>query len=126
MSKPVNVKKDYFGEPVVLGDIVLGAKARKTHYHDTDYCIAVVIGETKGMIRLHQLGSTKACIGMDKKDILESLSTRCGRKGGAIAPAMVINLGRNSGITKEEIDVHLKSKVQPVPIKMAVGPWLFP
>lgn len=106
-----NLHQDYFGTPVNVGDIVLGAKARRHNFQDTTYCFSVVVAKTKGMIRLHQLGDQKKCTVMPKDEILEQVKCRGGRKGGRMISGNVINLGINCGITEKEFDEAIKAGI---------------
>jgi hypothetical protein len=94
--------RDYFGNDVGIGDIVLGAKARKNNYQDTSYVFSVVLAKTKGMLRLHQLGASACTLKLSKGQILDSVRSRGGRRGGAIGPCNVIHTGVNTGITEQE------------------------
>lgn len=100
----MNKLRDYFGNEINVGDIVLGATARRNHFQDTSYSIAVVIGRTKGMLRLHKLGEQKHDLKLSKKEILERVESRYGRKGGRVLPGLVISLNIPTGITQQEFD----------------------
>jgi hypothetical protein len=97
---------DAFGKPIVLGDLLMGATGKKSHYHDTQFSFVVVIGLTKGMIRVHQLGQQPDCLNQSTRELLESIEHR-GRRGGAAAGINFINLDRPTGITQSEIDAHI-------------------
>jgi hypothetical protein len=106
-----NLHNDYFGTPINVGDIVLGAKGKRNDFQDTTYCFSVVVAKTKGMIRLHQLGDQKKCTTMPKDEILEQVKCRGGRKGGRMISANVVNLGINCGITEKEFNEAIKQGV---------------
>ena len=98
-----NPHTDAFGKPIVLGDLLMGARGKKSNYQDTQYSFVIVIGLTKGMLRVHQLGQQPDCLTMSKAELLESIEGR-GKRGGASAGLNFINLDRPTGITQAEID----------------------
>lgn len=121
--KQHNPHTDYFGTPVNVGDLVLGAKAQRNQYQDTEYCFSVVVAKTKGMIRLHQLGKTKATQSLSSFDILNSVKERAGKKGGRMLASNVIKLGRNCGFTEKEFDEAINKGATQA---LTSSPFIFP
>jgi hypothetical protein len=97
---------DAFGKPIVIGDILMGARGKKSHYQDTQYSFVLVIGLTKGMLRVQQIGHHPDCLNLSKQELLEGIEQR-GRRGGASAGLNFINLDRSTGITQAEIDTNI-------------------
>ena len=106
-----NKLKDYFGADVNIGDLVFGATPRKNYYQDTSYSVAVVIDRTAAMVRLHKLGEQQKDFHLNKEQVLEAVASRYGSRGGKVNPQSLINLGRPTGLTKEQFD---KVNVSPV------------
>ena len=93
---------DYFGTPVSIGDLVLGAQGKRNNFQDTIYSFSVVIGLTKGMVRLHKLGENKDVLSFTRGKILEEVSHREHRRGGTLLASNLINLNKPTGITEVE------------------------
>ena len=95
---------DYFGSLVNIGDIVLGAIARKNNYQDTRYAFSIVISKTKGMLRLHSLGDNVEVLSLNKTEMLNRVSERQGKRGGAVNSINVIKTQVTTGITEAEFN----------------------
>jgi hypothetical protein len=94
--------RDYFGCPLNIGDVVLGAMAKKNNYQDTRYSFSIIISKTKGMLRLHSLGDDVKVLALNKTDMLNRVSERSGRRGGAVPSCNVIKTQVSTGITEAE------------------------
>lgn len=94
------MKKDYFGQQLEIGDLVLGAKPGG-RYRNTEFSTCVIIGETNKMVRCHQVYKPQ-----DRADTLRSLEYRC-RRGGKALPEEFILL-KKGYLTKQEIDNAMK------------------
>lgn len=90
------MKKDYFGQQLEVGDLVLGAKPGG-RYRNTEFNTCVIIGETVKMIRCHQVYKPE-----DRADTLRSLMERM-RRGGKAHPEEFILL-KKGYLTKREIE----------------------
>lgn len=99
--------RDYFGVAIEVGDILLGANGKKHHWNDTEFNFSIVIGRTKGMLRVHKLGTNKEELNRNKDSILESISYRRGTVGGRALAHNFIRM-KASGLTQEEINNVMK------------------
>jgi hypothetical protein len=114
MMKTHPPHSDYFGSPVNIGDIVLGAMTKKNNYQDTRYSFSIVISKTKGMLRLHSLGDDVTVLSLNKPAMLDKVAERGGRRGGAVLSCNVIKTQVTTGITEAEfIKVNIPPHVSP-------------
>jgi len=89
------MKKDFYGNQVQIGDLVLGAKPGG-RYRITEFTESVVIDETDAMLRVCQIGDSRK---------LESSEQRIrdrGRRGGRLHPEEIIVI-KKGYLTKERI-----------------------
>lgn len=98
----MNKHLDYWGASIEVGDIVLGATARKDHFRHNDFDVCLVTGKTSKMIRVHKLGSNKKEINLLNTALLKRVEERFGRPVGASHPCNFIKL-RETGLTEVEI-----------------------
>ena len=92
------VLQDAFQREVGIGDIVLGAKGKRSNYQETVYMHSIVIGRTRAMVRLHQIGSYD----ISKSNVLDSIEGRYGRGGGKVLPVEII-LVHKDFLSEQEI-----------------------
>lgn len=95
------MKKDYFGQPLEVGDLILGAKPGG-RFRNTEFATCVVIGETEQLIRCHQVYDPQ-----DRTKSLESLKERM-RVGGKARPEEFILL-KKGYLSKQEVEDAAKT-----------------
>lgn len=102
-----NTHRDYFGRPVEVGDILLGAKPGG-RYCDTIFSFVIVVSKTPSLLRVHQWHGHYDLSKITKDDVLASLKRRNGRKAGKMVPSNFIKTGVNIGLTQVEMESAIK------------------
>ena len=97
---------DHYGQELQLGDMVLGAVGGG-RFRQTRFIHAVVVGRTKQMVRLHQVGSDG-----NKMVALDSLKHRGTKRGGRVLPEELIRLQENF-LTVAEIEANHDVSLDP-------------
>lgn len=111
--------KDYFGKPIEVGDVLLGAKAGGK-YFDTVYSFVVVVSKTPKLIKVHQLN-----VGLrevTKENVQESLAKRYGRRAGKAHPHCFISTNVNVGLTQAEMEKAIQRA--PAQVVDMSSPWV--
>lgn len=114
------MKKDYYGNQVEVGDLVLGAKPGG-RFRLTEFTEAIVIGETAAMLRVCQVIDSR------KLESCEEMIRDRGRRGGRLNPNEIIVL-KKGYLTKERIKElkELGEKDRTVHVSTALNNIVFP
>jgi hypothetical protein len=103
--------KDYFGNDIEVGDVLLGAKAGGKFF-DTVYSFVVVVSKTPKLLRVSQL-AIDSPEKVTKDIVMESLNNRRGRKAGRVHPHCFIRTKVNVNLTQAEMEAAI-DKTPPV------------
>jgi hypothetical protein len=107
------IHKDYFGNDIQVGDVLLGAKAGGKFF-DTVYSFVVVVSKTPKLLRVSQL-AINSPEKVTKDIVIESLTNRRGRKAGRVHPNCFIRTKVNVNLTQAEMESAI-NKTPPVSV----------